>query len=667
MRKWAGLLMLLCVVTVAKAQYPQLQFTPDRITSGEKFSFTYNAAGTPLENKADVSCVLYYYDNQAFLWRGVDVPVTKTAGNTWAGEYTTPPQSAFITFKFVSGDSVDNNKNRSYGFLLLDSLRKGLNAPGAMAAWGLLRSPGYGATIEGYLDGSEGITDEVTNYWLDLELHHPGTGKGSSVFAVPFVQSLYKAYGDEKLDRIHRAIGYLGRKDAPLSDWERAWYIAARVIKDNKLADSLAKQIQQRTPVNAITKLADYNSFLNQRQMDSSTIKATAFLEKYPYADSSVWFDELNRIEYNRVYLAALLGKIAKNDFSAIDRYLNQLPFVAAITVYYKTIDVTHSRKMMSDSFLYNYSLKLIQFVEHLKENQPREYAYMPPSEWQKKAEEALYAGIGWPMYATHAEICNAIGRYEEALQYAEKVQQYKQFTQAQLNDIQVEALSKTGREKELKEVLLKSIYENQASVTMLEMLKKDYRKEYGSDKGFEQYLQSLKNAAAAKSNAAPKEMMNKPMPDFVMKDANGKKVSLSSLKGKVVILDFWAQWCIPCKASFPGMKLAVDKYKNDKDVVFYFVDTEEDMASDYRKANIKYLKEHGFNFNLLFDNPIEGSKKTGDVFERVCKVFTISGIPQKVLIDKKGNVRFITVGFKGSASALADELTEVIELMKTL
>src|ERR1700754_1863990 len=54
---------------------------------------------------------------------------------------------------------------------------------------------------------------------------------------------------------------------------------------------------------------------------------------------------------------------------------------------------------------------------------------------------------------------------------------------------------------------------------------------------------------------------INIPAPDFSLKDLNGKTVSLADYKGKTLVIDFWATWCVPCRESFPAVKMVMDKY----------------------------------------------------------------------------------------------------------
>ena len=145
------------------------------------------------------------------------------------------------------------------------------------------------------------------------------------------------------------------------------------------------------------------------------------------------------------------------------------------------------------------------------------------------------------------------------------------------------------------------------------------------------------------------------------MKDATGKIVRSIDQKGKIIILDFWASWCAPCKASFAGMKLVVDKYKADPNVVFYFVDTQE-HTDNYKEIVMRFIKEKGYDsFNVLFDNTIKGSKTN----DELAKKYNIGPIPQKLVIDAKGNLRFVSVGYNGSPSELADEISIMIELVR--
>ncbi|MEI9957645.1 MAG: TlpA disulfide reductase family protein [Ferruginibacter sp.] len=75
--------------------------------------------------------------------------------------------------------------------------------------------------------------------------------------------------------------------------------------------------------------------------------------------------------------------------------------------------------------------------------------------------------------------------------------------------------------------------------------------------------------AKLKKKDDLAKTMLNEAAPKFALEDLDGKTVSLESLKGKVVIVDFWATWCGPCIASMPAMKTAQEKYKQRDDVVF--------------------------------------------------------------------------------------------------
>lgn len=115
---------------------------------------------------------------------------------------------------------------------------------------------------------------------------------------------------------------------------------------------------------------------------------------------------------------------------------------------------------------------------------------------------------------------------------------------------------------------------------------------------------------------------------DFSLKNLEGKEIKLSDYRGKIVVLDFWATWCGPCKASFPKMQDLVEKYKNE-DVQFLFVNTWEKGKDEEIFENVsKFISEKKYSFNVLLDNKAE-----------VVGNYKIDGIPTRIVIGKDGKI----------------------------
>jgi thiol-disulfide isomerase/thioredoxin len=124
-------------------------------------------------------------------------------------------------------------------------------------------------------------------------------------------------------------------------------------------------------------------------------------------------------------------------------------------------------------------------------------------------------------------------------------------------------------------------------------------------------------SGAACDANAKPAKL------DFAIKDLEGKDVTLASYKGKVILLNFWATWCGPCKAEIPGFVDLQDKYKKDLVVVGYSVDDTADKAR-------AFMTEYKVNYPVLLGL---GREDVQDAFG------PIWGIPASFLISKDGKV----------------------------
>ena len=119
------------------------------------------------------------------------------------------------------------------------------------------------------------------------------------------------------------------------------------------------------------------------------------------------------------------------------------------------------------------------------------------------------------------------------------------------------------------------------------------------------------------------------PAPDFTLKDLGGKDVSLSGLKGKVVMLDFWATWCPPCRESIPALTAIHEEYAA-KGVEIVGVSMDEDFS-----AVAPFVKEKAIPYTIL----LGGQSDLSDVYR-------VRGIPTIYLLDRKGNLQRQWVGF---------------------
>ena len=652
-KKIISILSLLFTMSVSAQDVEnRLTFDPEYPKAGEPATLIY----TPLPSMTGfktINGVAYTYKNQK--WTGHDITL-KNEGNVWKGTFTPEPETGFMAFKFIADTIVDNNSGYTFGTML--NKADGRPWPEGYAAWGLLRSERYNHSIPGYIDftTTPEVSDTIVYYWINNEItYNPSS---AVAYAPMFARSATAAGIENAPQRIEKAIEYLlslGSEEALISAYE--------ITAGTPRADSILNIARSRYP-NGLVALKDkYFEEYDYRSPDSVRKHLNGILEQFPYTPRREEYLNKYAQGYDHVYSTLMLIEAMNGNYDAMESYLDNLTYVGCAGIFYKLVTVPHIRKDRTDAELLPFATRIVERMQALRPDKPLNRSYLSEKEWFTEADNSICDWIA----QTYSEILKNTGNIDKALQYSRLAQKKAGYQSADVNDNMAELLKASGLNAELKSLLEKSVFYNQVSTMQTDMLRDLYIADHGSTDGFEAYVESLKNPddKSAIRKEIEKYRCEAPMPQWELTDADGKKVSSSQLKGKVYVIDFWANWCHPCKAALPGMQLAVDHYKGDNNVEFLFIDTQEGTGYDYRQKAKDYLNAKNLDLHLVFDGERDGSDVNDMLSSTIMKQFTISGIPLKIVVDADGNIRFVSMGYKGSPSALRDEMIEMVEQAK--
>jgi peroxiredoxin len=116
--------------------------------------------------------------------------------------------------------------------------------------------------------------------------------------------------------------------------------------------------------------------------------------------------------------------------------------------------------------------------------------------------------------------------------------------------------------------------------------------------------------------------------PAFTLPDLSGKQVSLSRYEGNVVLLDFWATWCAPCRRAHPELQELYKTYKDEGLVIL-------GINNESRQTARKYMQENNYTFPTLLDTT-----------DSVAREYGVSAIPYYFVVDRQGNISSRIVGY---------------------
>lgn len=662
------IILAMCLLCLGAAQ-AGVKYVPEYVIEGAKGQqLVYDPVGTPLENETDLKCVVYVLRN--YWWEATDVAVNQVEGQ-WQGTFDVPADATLLCAKFVAAKNgtTDWGWPNTYATFVLDKNKQ--QKEGSRVGWALLRAKGSGLNLPGMMDDpkAESIGADVQLMWLNNEFkQYPQAQIHALRYLVQVLNQRQPGGSNQQL--ADNMAYYLNDPKLKLTDQQLTdmYDISLRQLRDSALAQQVKEREKKEYPDGIISRdeelLRIQNLFgsVKTRDADDPTSAQAhkdfaQFMKRFPsdeFWNARSWTSDLF---YQKIFRASIYDRIMRaDDYSNLSRYIHDIPFDELVSTHWHVCEIPFiNGQVMAEKALPHSELIINEML-----NRPRNTHQMlivAPSEWQQHVTEKFQMAL----YA-HGRILEAVGRTADAMPFMERVFPYYGKT-AEYADLYVKMLKKVGRDGEVMPYIKKCVPADATTQDMLDLLKADFLKQQpGGD--FDQYVASLKNADKQEQDRAKalSELIDVPVTLCELEKMGGGRVNLAEKQGKIVFLDFWATWCAPCKASMPGGQMTVDRWKQDKDVEFYFVDTQE-MQQNYRQKAEEFIKSKGFTFNVLYDEGAVGHQDK--LYKSVAGVLHTSGIPLKIILDKRGHIRWMGSGYHGSPTQMADEISYVIEYLK--
>ena len=634
------LLLMLSFATLVKAQQ-NFRIVTKNPVAGSTITFEYMPRSTVLQGIKNFEATAYLLEGKLPLAKEVTL---KQEGGIYTGTVKTNDTTQAVFFSFSKDDVQDNNNDLGYYTLLYN--KQGAVVPGSQTA-----------AAAGFSNYS-GIWQLKRNAEKAAELNKMEFAVETSrkKFITDYIS--YLAQSSDTADKkiLHETLANRLQNDAiSESDLSQVRSMYQNTLKDKVMADSVGSLLKRRYP--ATTRQTE---LLTEWNNNKTLAGKEAVYEKFVTEIGAGTESGKRRIQSFTQMLATLHAdsgnhEAAKKYSAKIQSNMARANTLNSIA--WKLAGQGMNKKPINADLGLVFSKESLDLVEAEKKTQADKPSYLTNAQYLKNLESSTHT-----FGDTYATLLYHKGDLAQAYAYEKAAVEFYKYKVSDRNEAFAFLTEKLKGEKEAHTVLEKFLEEGKYTPAMKEQLQRIYTASGKSEAQWTTYITGLEGKAYNKlKEELAKKMINVAAPQFALKDMSGKEVALSSLRGKIVVVDFWATWCGPCIASFPGMQKTVNKFKDNPDVVFLFIDTWENDSNRVQKVT-DFIAKNKYTFNVLYDDP---KAKEGNAFV-VVEDFKVEGIPTKFVIDRNSNIRFKSVGFSGSADAVVNELSAMIDMADT-
>lgn len=611
------------VLAAGAVQEPAAAFHPQNPRIGDEIRITYHQ-GAKAANLRDVQEITA----EILIVRESDPPVLlelpmKKPAKLWECTFKLSDDKARLLYvRFVSRERVDDNGENAWNILVYGSNGQPLKGAYMQRAVGLQSGR--------FIDFKIGKNTEAAkaDFLRERELY-PGNWRAAAAWWSALMRD---KPGDETKAEISKDLEKLYEAQKHDEEAVAGLLIFFEQTGQREKAEKIREAAIASNPKGSVAMLERRREVFTEKD----PLKGLDMLEKF-LADFPQKGQMLDSMQMAKAALMVRAGKFDQADVLLASMSKKDGNFFNSLAW-----DLIEKEKELDRAVAWAKT-----GVELLRNPDPSmKPSYLSEARWKKGLESQLGMVLD-----TYAFGLAKMGKSAEAEKFYEEAYALTKGTQAEINQRLLECYVNNGKYEKAMATAIECVRKGQSSDPLIEQYKKAYVKTKGSEAGFDEVLNEARNLARANlRKELLKNLVNKPAIDFSLKGLDGNAVKLSELKGKVVVLDFWATWCGPCLASFPLLQQVYDKYKSNPDVVILALNTWENEEGAEREAKVKkFVEEKKYTFPVLFD-------------ENFVYKYGVDGIPTKFVIDKKGMIQFKSVGFEGSQ--MLDEMTVQIDML---
>ena len=608
---------LFSVICISMYAQSALTIIPSKLEVDKEVKYTYT--GKLAKAGTEITVGLFTIKN------GNNKTIkTELNGNKIEWSLNIPDSIVYVLFKIKNGDETDSNNGLGYGF---NVFQNGKPVKGTFLLQGIFNILGSDFGIPE--NGNKAVELMEKEYSLnpDLKENHLATilymnalkktstrkGEAFVLAGKMYNEALQKGANDELM----MSYLYVMYPDDDRNAYKRDSLINVAVNLYPKSKLSFFKKSSEFYSMNEPEKvfqlydslLKDFPEECKKAQSNIDRILTIAYRKKKDYVNFEYY---LSKKQHDNAFQAEQLNEIAWELATA-------------------NLELTAAKA---------YSERALVQMDSLSKAGKPSY-YNSKAEWDEYWNKTT-----GNYYDTYATIFYKSGKIQTAAEQQKIAVRLTSGKNTYINEQLVRYLIESNQPKEALARAEEFKIAQQGTVKIDSMYIVAYVAINGSTKGLDEAIAKIRNQM-------------KDAPDFTLKTLDGKSVTLSALKGKIVILDLWSTWCGPCLASFAGMQKAIDALKDRNDVCFYFINTFEHMEPEARLQKIKQtIMNKKVNFNVLLD------EQTGNDYT-VASLYSVTSIPSKIIIDKKGKIYSTLVGFNGNDEELVKELKSIVETLK--